>query len=379
MTESKYPYIPERLSYEKIAQIPVASPEMTVQERRQLCVDFFYFTNSFLWTPKENLDYVIKSSKAPRSLEVGRLYGGLCYDACSSGNVYRIMDYYDPETGILDLKTGYEKEYNFVTCQCSGGAHWSWARVQCPAWFRGCSDMVVKNGCRKIGPYQYDPELEEFSEEYGTGHVCQENGKQVMFESYAQMQLADCLVYFTTAGHVVMARSKPWVVRNEDGTIDGDASHIFIVDQAQAWHHNPTKYGEEFFHMPNIRREITFNTLFDSAYIPVTIAAFDEDFKCETPWLKINLSQPTVSVEDLKSAVVTSNYVISDLYVIVEDDNGAELYKEVTRTEGLFKMSWSAEKAVDAEKLQTLSGKQVKILCQSGSGIREVVYSGKLQ
>ena len=38
---------------------------------------------------------------------------------------------------------------------------------------------------------KYNPELKEFSRDYGTNHICQENGEQVMYESYAQLQPGD--------------------------------------------------------------------------------------------------------------------------------------------------------------------------------------------
>lgn len=41
MSESIYPEVPKKLSYNAIAQLPVISPDMTAQERRKLCVDFF--------------------------------------------------------------------------------------------------------------------------------------------------------------------------------------------------------------------------------------------------------------------------------------------------------------------------------------------------
>lgn len=380
MAEKEYPKMSQPHSHKRIAELPIVTPDMTVEERRQLCVDFFMMQNSFLWTPKTDFDhYTTGDSTVPKKLRVGKLYGGLCYTSCSNGNAYRILDYYDEETGVLDIETAHNKERWLVGCQCSAGIHWAWARIQCAARFRGCLDMVEKKGCHKVGPYQYDPELECYTAEYGTPAICAENGEQVMYESYAKLQPGDGLVYFTTAGHVIMARAKPWVDRDDDGKINGKRSHIIYLDQSQIWKYSMTPAGEVFSHMPNFAKSISFEELYKETYLPITLDNFKEDFKAEVPWMKVNLSGQSVTVEELKAAVVTSNYVISDVYVILRDETGKECYRGVARAEELFVMELSAQAAVDEKALAEHSGKTVEVLCQSGSGLREVLYRGILK
>lgn len=376
----QYPAVPEKLTYDSLFALPVISPEMTAMERRKLCVDFFRFTNSFLWTPKTDFDhYTTGSSLKPKKLRVGLLYSGLCYTSCANGNVYRILDYYDENTGVLDYAVAHDQERQRIGAQCSGSVHWAWARVQCSAWFRGCLDMVEKNGCRRIGPYQYDPNLETYTKEYGTGHICRENGEQVMYESYALLQPGDGLVYFTTAGHVIMASTRAWVEREDDGTINPKKSHIIYLDQSQTWKFSVASNGEEYAHMPAIDSVMSFEELYNRSYLPITLDAFREDHQPETPWLKINLTGDTVDVDALKASKVTSNYSISDVYVIVEDGQGKEQYRKVVRAEGLFCKNLEVAGAVEEAKLASLAGSTVKILCQSGLGLREVLYSGKLK
>jgi hypothetical protein len=49
-----------------------------------------------------------------------------------------------------------------------------------------------------------------------------------MYESYALVKKADCLV---ANGHVTMANSPAVVVRNPDGTINGEESYIMQCEQ----------------------------------------------------------------------------------------------------------------------------------------------------
>ena len=64
MTETKketydYPEVCDKLSLEKINSFPIASSEMTTDQLRQLCVEFFAYSQSFAWTPAENYTYTI--------------------------------------------------------------------------------------------------------------------------------------------------------------------------------------------------------------------------------------------------------------------------------------------------------------------------------
>lgn len=380
MAESIYPEVPEKLSYEKLAMLPVITPDMTAYDRRKLCVDFFKFTNSFLWTPKTAFDhYPTGNSTIPKRLRLGKLYSGLCYTSCSCGNVYRILDYYDDKTGVLDFAVAHDQERRLIGSQCSTSVHWAWARVQCAARFDGCFNMVEKNGCRKVGSYQYDPQIEAFTEAYGTGHICKENGEQVMYESYALLQPGDALVYFTTAGHVIMSRVKPWVDRDDDGKINPKRSHVMFLDQSQSWKFSLTPNGEEFAHMPCIDSVLTFEQLYNMCYLPITLEAFDEEYKAEEPWVKVNIFGETVTPEELKKATVTSNYALSDVYVTVKDTIGNQLYRKVVRADQLFCTALPVADAVDEEALSALSGSKIELLCQSGTGIRKVLYSGILK
>ena len=110
-----------------------------------------------------------------------------------------------------------------------------------------------------------------------------------------------------------------------------------------------------------------------------SLDAFREDYIPETPWLQIDLSEVTVTAQQLCDAVVTSNYSISDIYVIVADEDGSECYSGVNRSAELFKKRMAVETAVDTEALAALSGKAVRVECQSGAGPRKVLYKGTLK
>ncbi|MBQ8916951.1 MAG: hypothetical protein IJ028_07220, partial [Alistipes sp.] len=79
--KKELPEIPaeNRLSAEKIASFPIASDAMSEEELRNLCVEFFRFSQTFAWTPSETWSYTIGSSTAAHYMNQGSVYGGFPY------------------------------------------------------------------------------------------------------------------------------------------------------------------------------------------------------------------------------------------------------------------------------------------------------------
>ena len=121
--ETVYPVVNDLLTREKIDAFPIANDSMTLEEKRQLCIDFFRFTKQFAWTASDNYSYVIESSGRKVTLTKGKVYGSLPYVTIGSGNVYRILDYYDEKTGVIDVEKAGADPILFGN-QCSIGAFW---------------------------------------------------------------------------------------------------------------------------------------------------------------------------------------------------------------------------------------------------------------
>ena len=95
----------------------------------------------------------------------------------------------------------------------------AWARVVTSAYLGYTMFMTEANGFLPVGPYRYSKEnVTQFirgEDGYNCQTICQENGPETMYESYALMKPADGLV---CNGHVRMNSAMPTVVRNADGT-----------------------------------------------------------------------------------------------------------------------------------------------------------------
>ena len=388
----EYPEIKNKLTWEKINAFPVKNKNMSIRELRQLCVDFFRFNKTVLWTPNKPYTYY-KSSKTLNTytIEPGKIYGGYPY-AMGTGNCYRLMDYIDPETGVLKIRLA-AKCFRLFASQCSIGAYWGWSRVINSADYCWTYDICEKNGFLSVGPYTYDKSVSSITPSYNTVMICEANGKDTMFESYAAMQLADGFLQMTTAGHVVMSSCDPVVVYNEDGSINGAESFVTVIDQTPKWQEATNEAGDVYNYEANVDAKWTFDYLFEKHYIPFTFAEFLGTHPIEDTLCEFSYKGETITKEDLFESFVTCNYGIVDTYIIIKNPQGEQVYKHAVRCvrPGLKKMDL-VEYEQNGE--QNLNGKTdrvsrfgtpnftpghtVTVEVQVATGERLAVYEGKL-
>ena len=340
--EKTYEKIPGAPLPELLAAIPIAKPGMSPEELRKICLDYMRLQLSFQWLPAQDYDYVVDSQNHPVSLKKGTLHGGIPYVNIGTGNLYRILEYYDPETGKVDLSELGKKKEVFGNA-CSGAGICAWARCISSAKLGWTFDMNQYNGVVNVGPYKYTKNLKKFirkirgtdiqpETKYTPKQVCLENGEQVMFESYALAQPADGLV---TGGHIRMVSSTPTVFRNKDGSVDGERSFLLYCDQVcyeSAWHHvRYTDEGDLWRIHGGLDVKISFAELFKAGSLPFTFKEFLGEAEVQKAKINANTSKTAISTEELKEVVIHSNYPISDLFTQIKNADGEILYTHVAR------------------------------------------------
>ena len=349
-------------------------------------MDFFRFSKTALWTPDENLNYVRNQAGNSDSMKKGVIYGGLPYIGLGSGNVYRLMDYMDASTGVVDISNAADVLKSFGN-QCSIGAWWGWARAVNSSDYKWSQTCVVSHGLLRVGDYTYDDSLQEFTASYGTKDVMMENDQQTLFAAYAQMKPGDGMVWYIGSGHVVMCSSEAHVEYLPDGTIDGEKSYITLIDQGMGWTDGTSKAGDAYLYKTGVDVKKTFFKLESGGFLPFTFKEFTGEDPIEKTEVSFSHQGDTITREQLFSAKVVSNYSISDIYAIVRDEKGNEVYKHAVRcieanTEELDFLETAKEDATfdNVERWGTLNPGTytVEIVVQLGTGERPTVYKGQL-
>ena len=385
-SKSGFDTVNDPLSWEAINKFSVVHDGMTVQEGRDLVVDFFRYCKTAVWIPNEDYENTIKSDGDAQHITGGVKYGGLPYISVSSGNIYRLLDYIDPETGVGDMKTMGAKKTLFGN-QCSFGSYVGIGRVINSADYSWTKGMTVQAGFIKVGDYAYDTATKEYKDGvYNTVSILEENGQEKMNECYAGLKKGDVIVYFTTAGHVVMISEDAHIEKTADGKIDPAKSYVKVIDQTPGHSEMTNAAGDTFAYEKNVDAKWTFQKLWDGKYIPFTFGEWQGTDPIESSKTEIDYKDETISLNKIPNIKITSNYGITDAYVSIYNANGVEVYKIAVRstttsvkevkllTEGYNVDLWGNKDNLKPAEYEYT----VKISAQLSTGERPVLWEGKL-
>lgn len=302
-------YLANRLRRADVEAFPVVTEDMPIEERRQLAIDLFEMQLTFHW--KSNMevkDYHMTYGKKRKTISPLYIYGGVPYQSKGTGNLYRWLEYYDEETGVMDLERafaengGYGEDvgamidqeyrggylYKKYRCmmtffnQCSWGSFWGWGRTVNSANFNGTAYMTATNGFIPVG-YTY-PNMDKIDcfgietannpTKYDTVNVIQDwnaaNGEDGMYKCYAQLRPADLLV---SSGHTMMVREVQ-LKTLPDGSIDYANSIVVCLEQPEAFRAEQVLHGTYLYYQGEWEIPYTFSKLQQQTYIPYTFAEF---------------------------------------------------------------------------------------------------------
>ena len=381
----------EKLSQAGLDALPKKYAGMSTQEARETVVAFWRYCKTALWIPDARYEvYMDKDGdgkeELQRWMEPGGVYAGLPYVSTATGNIYRLMDFMDPETGVVNVTEAGLNPLIFGG-MCSSGCYWAWARVMNSADYRWCNDSVYSRGYLPVGPYTYDLSITRLINEgdLGTDNICQDNGAQIMFQSYANMDIADGLIaVWEKNGHTMMCSVKPYVVYESDGvTINGEESYLCVTEQGGVWDPGVSPNGIEYQYEYSLDKKFTFQKLYDKCYIPYTFGELIGTDPIEETEISFSYSGETITQKQIFSAKVKSNYHLSDVYVYIYDEYQNEVLKHAYRIRVPSTMetkiyqeggtyTWGSWDNLDPNGEYT-----AKIEVQLGTGERPVLWEGK--
>ena len=326
--------------YEDFMALPVANENMTEDELRQLCVDAFAANMTFQWTPNKEItyDYKLSGNISQVKLPTGIAYSGLAYaTGKSSGMVYKILKYYDKETGVLDVEAmDPNKVMSIVTSACARGAEQGWNRV-CNS--SGLASMDSFNqydsAIIPVGPYTYVQA--DYDYDFGTREasdkIIAKNGDSVMYESYACMKPADGL-YSSSSWHVMMCYSEPVVVRYSGGGINPNESYMLILEQEAVGTKTDKRdvvqeNGITLRQLGTVGEKFTFKKLYDSGYIPFTFKEFTGEDPIEPGEAflgdKTGNKKEPATMKEAFGLTLFGNYAICTVDIVVKNPAGEVL------------------------------------------------------
>ena len=331
--------------YEEFMALPIANENMTTDELRQLCVDAFKANLSFHWTPNKEISYTYEllDRYSDVVLPVGIAYSGLFYATgipnTSRGNIFKMLNYYDHETGVVDIEAmgNIDIIISNLSSACAAGAQQAWNRVSGTHGIKNMGSYCMYNAnIVPVGPYTYQQAdyNYKFSSRTASNEIIAKNGNEVMYESLALMLPADGL-YSSSSWHVMMCSSVPVVVRQPNGQINPFESYMLVCEQGAGGTKNDS-YNQD---QPNgvairmlgtIDKKYTFNDLISKGYIPFTLKEFigEEPVEPGEAWIGKNEKKTEttdLSVEQLQSYTAYTNYALCTIKIKVKSPDGTDL------------------------------------------------------
>lgn len=334
--------------YEEFVSIPVANSSMTTDELRDICVRQFKANLGFHWTPSKPISYTYTLLGKERSvnLPAGNAYSGLIYSTAvegmsvTNGNVFKVLSFYDKETGVVDVDAMGDMYLSILTSACSYGAMQAWNRVSNSHNLGGMpTHNVFDSNIVLVGPYTYEPYIYNYdfssNNMKATQQIIDHNGMDVMFESYAAMLPADGL-FSSPSWHVIMCSSVPVVVRDEKGKINPNESYVLICEQATSGtvsdkYNYKQSNGIDMRPLGTIDKKYTFMELVEKGYIPFAIKEFtgEEPVEAGEAWVGDKASGiengTALTAKEIFSKLAVGNYNICNIIVKVKDPSGNEL------------------------------------------------------
>ena len=306
--------------YEEYMALPIANENMTTDELRQLCVDTFRLNMSIPWTPNMPITYTytLLERQSEVALPIGLAYSGLCYATgiknATMGNIWKMLPYWDPETGVLDVEAMGDSALNCISSACAAGAQQGWNRISATCGIVGMeSYSMYESNIVPVGDYKYEPHTYNYNfvSRTASNEIIAANGDEVMYESYTKMLPADG-VFSSSSWHVMMIAQAPVVVRTSDGKVDPYQSYVLVHEQGAGGtktdNYNYTQSnGKTMRPLGTIDNKYTFEALLSKGYIPFTLKEFigEEKVVAGKAWL----GSETTPLEN--GADMTANSIFS--------------------------------------------------------------------
>lgn len=219
---------------------------------------------------------------------------------------------------------------NVYGANCADLVYWAWASVSNTINFFDTRSMVEANGVYKVGDYTYDTRYITVNQHSTLGFEalkdtvtdCKQNGRDVMFAAYAQLQPGDAIVWYygeTEAGHAMLvtevdvARQKLYYCDLNGGTADrgGMSSHGCVGTEGV----------------------LTFEKMYQKGALPMTCKELlTADDPLESFTVIDDMADATFNLDNMLSGTLKSSYFISHVEIEIKDAKGNMVQSAIRTT-----------------------------------------------
>ena len=255
----------------------------------------------------------------------GMLHRGIPYNH-KGGSMARFMYCMEPisDTHYIAADWTYDiKSYDgfdlYIGNDCSGAVQNAWWAVSNSSDVLSCQYMQTSwnRGTIAVGDWPSDITVPEGkkSEEL----ICEVAGREVMYDSYAEMRKGDAIVHIGENGnHTRLVSCDAVIVRNEKGEINGDYSYILAHEQGGPAVTNP------YFTTWRIDHKHTFANMYMGGYFPVTI---EELITGEMEPSECTLTGNAEGYVGMFTGQVKANYHLECVTLTVTDSKGEAAFE----------------------------------------------------
>ncbi len=295
---------------------PVTRPETSAAEAalRQEVLDYMYEVCTIAWTPKVDIIHQCDHASHYQHYKAGVTYYGLPYTHLA-GSLEKFKAYMN-EDGTMDES---HETIRMWGNDCADAVYWAWSQVSSDVTFTLTKNMICANGTLPVGGYQVTSTSR-------TDTIWKDNGDETMFRALAQLKPADAIVAVVPnqVGHVRMIAADPIVVYNADGTINPAESFLIIHEQGAGCDKLDT-----LFTTCKVNAKISFNSMRNWSYVPITISAFAEG---KADPVKVTIDNYDTTKTGIGKGTIRSEHRIFGVKLQITDAQGNVVKEAVKYT-----------------------------------------------
>ena len=319
--------------------------EKILAQRRDTVEQYMRDMATVRWKSDVDITYTLGVSSGTLHIKAGRIYQGLPYSFAASttdsflefagepdeNGVYTISGLQaDALSGGGEVLAWNEYKNARIGNACSSAVMLAWSQVSDTVTATGNKKMFQKYGVLPVGDYKLEIEGDSLE---NTKEVITKNGKEKIYEAFAQLQKGDAIIRVTKGDHSCLV-TKVVVEYKEDGTIDPMKSRIYDLEQtrnlmqAQAL---DDEIDDEVYPIYRVDYGMSFYYAASEGYIPVTVKELqDASYTPAEP--TITDTETEFNKDTLLAGTISCNWMFDRITLTITDETGAEVQKATART-----------------------------------------------